>query len=194
MNLKLYLIVPDANKVERAIAAGVTMIQLRAKDLPDDELLPLAREVKEICARHNVPFILNDNVKIAAMVDADGVHLGQEDMSPDEARKILGKDKIIGVTAKTPEQARRAQLQGADYLGIGALFPSATKGNAKPLTASEITAVATSVTIPAVAIGGINSGNIEALKGVPVAGVAVSSCILNAPDLEKEVKALCIKF
>ena len=173
-DLKLYAITDRqwlhgamlSEHVKLAIEGGATMIQIRDKDiLSTDSDAGLkdeyseALEIKRICHEHKVPLIINDNVQFAIDIDADGVHLGQDDMNPAEARKLLGADKIIGVTAKTVEQAKKAQADGADYLGSGAVFGSTTKLNAKPMTKELLREITAAVDIPVVAIGGINADN-----------------------------------
>ena len=152
-------------QVEQAILGGATMVQLREKDMHGEALLAEAKAIRAICHRHGVPLLIDDDVEIARLCGADGVHVGQDDMRCEEARRILGAEAIIGVTAKTIEQARRAQAAGADYLGSGAVFGTSTKPNAKPMTRETLASIAASVDIPVVAIGGINRGNIEQLAG-----------------------------
>ena len=169
-------------QVEDAICGGVTMVQLREKDLSEDDFFKKALEVKAVCRKHNVPLIINDNVLLAKKIDADGVHVGQSDLEVSEARKILGPDKIIGVTAKTVEQAKIAEASGADYLGSGAVFGTATKSDAKSMSLDLLREITASVSIPVVAIGGIDEGNISKLKGTGIAGVAVVSGIFSKKD------------
>ena len=144
-----------------------------------------------------VPLIINDNVQFAIDIDADGVHLGQDDMNPAEARKLLGTDKIIGVTAKTVEQAKRAEADGADYLGSGAVFGSTTKLNAKPMTKELLREITAAVDIPVVAIGGINADNAVTLKSTGIAGIAVVGAIFASADIKaaaKELAEICDKI
>ena len=173
------------------------MIQIRDKDiLSTDSDAGLkdeyseALEIKRICHEHKVPFIINDNVQFAIDIAADGVHLGQDDMNPAEARKLLGTDKIIGVTAKTVEQAKRAEADGADYLGSGAVFGSTTKLNAKPMTKELLREITAAVDIPVVAIGGINADNAVTLKGTGIAGIAVVGAIFASADIKAAAKKL----
>ena len=180
-----------------AIEGGATMIQIRDKDiLSTDSDAGLkdeyseALEIKRICHEHKVPLIINDNVQFAIDIDADGVHLGQDDMNPAEARKLLGTDKIIGVTAKTVEQAKKAQADGADYLGSGAVFGSTTKLNAKPMTKELLREITAAVDIPVVAIGGINADNAATLKGTGIAGIAVVGAIFASADIKAAAKEL----
>ena len=177
-------------QVEQAILGGATMVQLREKDMHGEALLAEAKAIRAICHRHGVPLLIDDDVEIARLCGADGVHVGQDDMRCEEARRILGAEAIIGVTAKTIEQARRAQAAGADYLGSGAVFGTSTKPNAKPMTRETLASIAASVDIPVVAIGGINRGNIEQLAGTGIAGAAVVSGIFAAEDIRAECRAL----
>ena len=177
-------------QVEEALRGGATMVQLREKTLDEDAFFHEAVELTRLCHRHGVPLLINDNVDIARRSGADGVHVGQEDMAAEEVRGILGSDMIVGVTAKTVEQALRAQDAGADYLGSGAVFGSATKLNAKPMTRETLRAITRAVSIPVVAIGGIHSGNILELTGTGIAGVAVVSGIFAAENIEEECRLL----
>ena len=173
-------------QVEAALRGGVTCVQLREKELNPEDFLAEAKEIKTLCARYGVPLIINDNVELALKVDADGVHVGQEDMDARDVRNLIGADKILGVTAKTVEQAQKAQLAGADYLGSGAVFGSTTKLNAKPMTKELLQSICQSVSIPVVAIGGIHRGNIASLAGTGIRGAAVVSGIFAAADIEEE--------
>lgn len=175
-----------AQQVEQALRGGATCVQLREKELNDTDFLAEAKELKILCARYGVPLIINDNVELALKVDADGVHVGQEDMDARDVRGLIGPAKILGVTAKTIEQAQKAQLAGADYLGSGAVFGSTTKLNAKPMTKELLHSICQSVTIPVVAIGGIHRGNIASLEGTGIRGAAVVSGIFAAADIEEE--------
>lgn len=177
-------------QVELALRGGVTCVQLREKELNAEDFLAEAREIKLLCARYGVPLIINDNVTLAMEVDADGVHVGQEDMDAQDVRSLIGPGKILGVTAKTIEQARKAQQAGADYLGSGAVFGSTTKLNAKPMTMELLKSICESVTIPVVAIGGIHRGNIATLAGTGIRGAAVVSGIFAATDIEEECRVL----
>ena len=175
-----------AQQVEQALRGGATCVQLREKELNDTDFLAEAKELKILCARYGVPLIINDNVELALKVDADGVHVGQEDMDARDVRNLIGADKILGVTAKTVEQAQKAQLAGADYLGSGAVFGSTTKPNAKPMSRELLQTICASVSIPVVAIGGIHRGNIASLAGTGIRGAAVVSGIFAAADIEEE--------
>lgn len=204
-DLKLYAITDRqwlqgarlSEHVKLAIEGGATMIQIRDKDILStasdaglkDEYSE-ALEIKKICHEHKVPLIINDNVQFAIDIDADGVHLGQDDMNPAEARKLLGTDKIIGVTAKTVEQAKKAQADGADYLGSGAVFGSTTKLNAKPMTKELLREITAAVDIPVVAIGGINADNAATLKGTGIAGIAVVGAIFASEDIKDAARKL----
>lgn len=177
-------------QVEEALRGGVTMVQLREKELPENEFEKEALEIKELCRKYNVPFIINDNVNLAVKINADGVHVGQSDMKALDVRKILGPDKIIGVTAKTVDQAVKAMEAGADYLGSGAVFGSSTKTDTERLDHNILRQICESVTIPVVAIGGITAENVEKLKGRKIAGVAVVSAVFGQPDIESATKEL----
>ena len=177
-------------QVEDALRGGATMVQLREKTLDEDAFLREAIALAKLCHRYGVPLLINDNVEIARRSGADGVHVGQEDMAAEEVRGILGSDMIVGVTAKTVEQALRAQDAGADYLGSGAVFGSSTKLNAKPMTRETLSAITHAVSIPVVAIGGIHSGNILELAGTGIAGAAVVSGIFAAENIEEECRLL----
>lgn len=179
-----------ASAVEQALQGGVTCVQLREKDLPFAEFLASAREIKALCQRHHVPFIVDDDLDIALAADADGLHIGQKDMPAAEARKLLGPDKILGVTAKTVEQAIAAWQAGADYLGSGAVFPTGTKKDTIPLPLTELQKITAAVPIPVVAIGGIDAGNISQLEGTGIAGVAVVSGIFAQAEIKKAASDL----
>ena len=150
-------------QVEAALRGGATFIQLREKALDQEHFLAEARELKTLCRRFGVPFLINDNVEIAAAVDADGVHVGQSDMEAGDVRARLGADKIIGVSAQTVEQALLAQQRGADYLGVGAVFPTGTKQDATDVPYETLRDICRAVDIPVIAIGGINRGNVGQL-------------------------------
>ncbi|MCI8780193.1 MAG: thiamine phosphate synthase [Lachnospiraceae bacterium] len=170
-------------QVEKAIKGGVTFVQLREKELDKRAFLSEARQIKALCRKYHVPFVINDSVEIALATDADGVHVGQEDMEAKHVREKLGADKIMGVTAKTVEQAIRAQECGADYLGVGAVFPSPTKKNAIGITHEQLREICAAITIPVVAIGGITSQNIMQLNNTGIEGVAVISGIFAQDDI-----------
>lgn len=170
-------------RVEEALLGGVTLVQLREKDLSEERLLREASALCELCHRYQVPLIVNDNLEIALKSGADGVHVGADDLPVGKIRERVGKDFIVGATAKTVEQARAAQSQGADYLGVGAIFPSPTKQNAVRVTREELGAICAAVDIPVVAIGGISAENLNEIAGVGIAGVAVVSAIFSAKDI-----------
>ena len=178
------------SQVEKTLEGGTTFVQLREKELDEAHFLKEAKEIKELCARYRVPFVINDNVDIALEMDADGVHVGQSDMEADDVRAKLGPDKIIGVSCKTVEQALLAKKHGADYLGVGAMYPTGTKKDATAVTPEALSAICQAVDIPVVAIGGINKDRLEPLKGTGVDGVAVVSAIFAAEDIEKATREL----
>lgn len=171
-------------QVEEALKGGATILQIREKDLPEAEVEKEAKQIQVLCKKYGVPLIINDNVELAKRIDADGVHVGQSDMEAGKVRAMLGPDKIIGVTAKTVEQARFAEENGADYLGVGAVFHTGTKKDAIGITHDDLEQICASVHIPAVAIGGITRENVEQLKGRGMAGIAVVSAIFGQPDIE----------
>ncbi|HBB71621.1 MAG TPA: thiamine phosphate synthase [Ruminococcus sp.] len=170
--------------IEEALAGGVTMLQLREKSMTSEQLAEEAYKVGRICREYGVPLIIDDDYDAALAAGADGVHVGIEDAPVREIRRIAGKDFIIGATAKTVEQAKRAQSEGADYLGVGAVFPSPTKTNAIRITTSQLREICGSVGIPSVAIGGINALNLTELAGGGMAGIAAVSAVFGAEDIE----------
>jgi thiamine-phosphate pyrophosphorylase len=170
-------------QVEDAIKGGATFIQLREKNLSYEKFLEEAKKIKEITDKYGVPFVINDNVEIAKEIDADGVHVGQSDTEAKRAREILGKDKIIGISAGNLKEAIDAEKNGADYIGIGAIFHTDTKSDATSVTFEEAKEITGKVNIPVVAIGGINSENILSLKGTGVDGVAVISAIFSHENI-----------
>lgn len=176
--------------IEKAIKGGVTLVQLREKNIATDDIIKSAIRIKSVCKKHGIPLIINDNVDAVIGSDADGVHLGQSDMSISEARKILGKNKIIGATAKTVEQAQKAELEGADYLGSGAIFGTTTKDDAKKMDIETLKSITQSVKIPVVAIGGITGENILELRSTGISGAAVVSGIFAQNDIEKAAEYL----
>lgn len=177
-------------QVEKALEGGATLVQLREKELPEADVQKEAEELLELCHRYGVKLILDDDVELTAKVGADGVHIGQSDMELAHAREILGPDKIIGVTAKTVEQAKSAEAGGADYLGSGAVFGSTTKKDAIPMKHELLEEICHSVKIPVVAIGGITAENVLQLKGRGIAGVAVVSGIFACEDIEAGTRHL----
>ncbi|BFJ86004.1 thiamine phosphate synthase [Ruthenibacterium sp. CLA-JM-H11] len=171
-----------ADVVEQSILGGVTMVQLREKDLAHDAFLEEARRIGQICRRHGVPFLIDDDVELAAAVGADGVHVGQHDMEAGMARAKVGPDMLLGVSAQTVEQALRAQAAGADYLGVGAVFPTGTKTDAEAVSYDTLKAICEAVDIPVVAIGGIGPDNVAKLAGSGICGVAVVSALYAQKD------------
>lgn len=170
-------------QIEEALEGGVTMVQLREKELQEDAFINEAIQVKKLCARYHVPLIINDNVDVALKSGADGVHVGTEDQPVAEIRKRVGESFIIGATAKTVEQAKEAEASGADYLGVGAVFRSPTKKNAIRITGGQLKEICDSVGIPAVAIGGISLSNVCEIAGCGMDGIAVVSAIFAAEDI-----------
>ncbi|MCI7768527.1 MAG: thiamine phosphate synthase [Oscillospiraceae bacterium] len=173
-----------SEQAEAAIMGGASMIQLREKNISDDEYIQRAKELLTVTRKYGVPLIINDNVNVALKSGADGVHLGQTDCGPAEARRILGDNAIIGVTAKTVGQAREAEAKGADYLGSGAMFVSPTKPDAKALSMAELSEICQAVNIPVCAIGGINEDNALMLRGSGIKGIAVVSAIFSSETTE----------
>lgn len=181
------------SQVEKALKGGATFVQLREKELDKEHFLEEAREIKELCKRYQVPFVINDSVEIALAADADGVHVGQTDMEAGDVRAKLGPDKIIGVSVQTVEQALLAQERGADYLGVGAVFPTGSKADADEVSHETLKAICAAVEIPVIAIGGISTDNVRRLSGSGICGIAVISAIFAKKDIEnaaKELKAL----
>lgn len=179
-----------AQQVEEALRGGVTMVQLREKELQGEALEQEAREILAICRQYGVPFLINDDVMLAKKIGADGVHVGQDDMSAAKARELLGEDAVIGVTARTVEQAVAAQEAGADYLGSGAVFGTSTKKDAKPMDPAYFQQICESVSIPVVAIGGVTLDNIRELEGRKMSGFAIVSGIFAAEDIETRTRDL----
>ena len=177
-------------QIEDALKGGVTIIQLREKKMDEDSFVEEAIQVRDLCHKYNVPLIINDNVEVALKSGADGVHVGIEDAPVAEIRKCVSADFIIGATCKTVEQAKIAEAAGADYMGVGAVFPSPTKTNAVRITNAQLREIVSAVSIPAVAIGGISYDNVCEIKGSSVSGVAVISSIFGAEDIEKATALL----
>ena len=171
-------------QVEEAIKGGATFIQLREKMLDEAAFLDEALEIQSLCRRYSVPFVINDNVEIARRIHADGVHVGQSDMEAGDVRALLGEDKILGVSAQTVEQALLAERRGADYLGVGAVFPTGSKADADDVSYETLKAICEAVRIPVVAIGGIGRYNVSALRGSGLCGIAVISAIFAANDIK----------
>ena len=200
-NLLLYAVTDRAwvgrqtllEQIESALKGGVTLVQLREKDLPRLDYIRQAAQATALCHRYGVPLIVNDSLEVALKSGADGVHVGIEDQPVAEIRRQAGKGFLIGATAKTVEQARAAQAAGADYLGVGAVFPSPTKKKAIRITTGQLREICASVSIPCVAIGGISRENLPALAGGGMDGFALVSAIFSQPDIEaacRELRAL----
>ena len=181
-----------AQDVEAAILGGATMVQLREKDLPEAEFEQEALEVQAVCRVHGIPFLVNDNVPLAVRIGADGVHVGQSDMEAADVRALIGPNRILGVTAKTVEQALAAQAAGADYLGSGAVFGSSTKPDAVPMDRELFREICASVSIPVVAIGNVNEENLLQLAGCGMSGFAVVSAVFAAQDITAACRRLCL--
>ena len=177
-------------QVEEALKGGATFVQLREKNIDDDSFLLEAIEIQKICKKYNVPFVINDNVEIARKMNAAGVHVGQSDMEASDVRVLLGKDKILGVSAQTVEQAILAEQRGADYLGVGAVFPTGSKDDAEDVSNETLKAICEAVSIPVVAIGGISKHNVSLLTGSGICGIAVISAIFAQDDIKSATKEL----
>lgn len=181
-------------QIEDALKGGATMVQLREKKLDEDAFIKEAIEVRDLCRTYRVPLIINDNVEVALKSGADGVHVGIEDTPVAEIRTRAPSDFIIGATCKTVEQARAAEAAGADYMGVGAVFPSPTKTDAVRITIEQLREIASSVSIPAVAIGGIGQENVCEVADCPISGIAVISAIFGAQDIERATALLKASF
>lgn len=197
IDLSLYLVTDNSDDVEKflktieeAIKGGVTVVQIREKTADTLDFYNLALKVKEITTKHNVPLIINDRVDIALAIDADGVHVGQSDMPGDVTRKLIGEDKILGISAATIDEAKKAQKDGADYIGTGAVFPTSTKDDAESVTKDELTEIVKSIDIPVVAIGGINLENASQLTDTGIAGLSVVSTIMSSDNPKKSSQEL----
>ena len=180
-------------QVKEALEGGASFVQLREKALDDDAFLAEAIEIQALCKQYGVPFVINENVEIALKMNADGVHVGQSDMEAGDVRLLLGKDKILGVSAQTVEQALLAEERGADYLGVGAVFHTGSKADADDVSPETLKAICDAVSIPVVAIGGIGKHNVLELRGSGICGVAVISAIFAERDIRSataELKAL----
>ena len=196
--LKLYLVTDSTGKsdeeflkaLEDAIEGGVSFVQIREKNKTTAEYINLVSKALEITRKHGVPLIVDDRVDVVLATGADGVHVGREDMPVDTARKILGKDKIVGATTKTVEQALAAYKAGADYLGVGAIYPTTTKVKTVLTSTDTLNDICNAVPIPANAIGGLNKDNLGVLKGIPIAGICVVSAIMKADDSYMAAKEL----
>jgi thiamine-phosphate pyrophosphorylase len=184
-----------ADDVKEALEGGVTFVQLREKDdmtLPHDEFLKEAKEIQSLCAEYHIPFVLDDDVALAIECGADGVHVGQNDLEAGSVRNMIGPDKILGVSAQTVEEALLAEREGADYLGVGAVFPTGSKDDAEEVSRKTLKSIVQAVSIPVIAIGGITRDNVAELSGSGIAGIAVISAIFAKPD-RKEAAADLLK-
>lgn len=178
------------DQVKEALDGGATCIQLREKQLDEENFLKEAIEIQKLCKQYQVPFIVNDNVDIAKTMHADGIHVGQSDMEALDVRKELGKDVILGVSAQTVEQAKKAEAHGADYLGVGAVFPTGSKDDADDVSHKTLKAICEAVSIPVIAIGGITQDNVKELAGSGIVGIAVISAIFAQKDITQATKDL----
>lgn len=178
------------SQVKKAIDGGVTFVQLREKELAQEAFYKEALEIQALCREKNIPFVINDNVALAKEIDADGVHVGQEDMEAGDVRSLLGPDKIIGVSAHSVEEALLAEKRGADYLGVGAAFSTNSKKDVSCISHETIRDICQAVQIPVIAIGGINETNVEKLKGTGICGVAVISAIFAKKDITGAARTL----
>ena len=198
LNTRLYFITDSTNyaeeeflfRVEESLKGGVTLLQLREKEKSAREYIKIAEKVHNITKKYNVPLIIDDRVDVALAVDAEGVHLGQSDIPVRVARKLMGEDKIVGATAKTVPQANEAYEQGADYLGVGAIYPTTTKVKTVLTSTETLNDICKAVPIPVNAIGGLNKNNIDILKGIPIAGICVVSAIMKADSPQKSAVEL----
>lgn len=197
IDLSLYLVTDKSENeekflktIENAILGGVTLVQIREKTADTLDFYNLSLKVKEITTKYNIPLIINDRVDIALAIDADGVHVGQNDMPCEVTRKLIGKNKILGVSATTVEEAKKAEKDGADYIGTGAIFPTSTKDDAKSVTKKELIEIVESINIPVVAIGGITKENASELKDTGIKGLSVVSAIMSADNPKKASEEL----
>ena len=197
IDLSLYLVTDKSDDVEKflktieeGIKGGVSVVQIREKTADTLDFYNLALKVKKITDQYNVPLIINDRVDVALAIDADGVHVGQSDMPCDVTRKLVGPDKIVGVSAATIDEAKKAENDGADYIGTGAVFPTATKDDAPKITKKDLKEVVDSINIPVVAIGGINLENASELKDTGINGLSVVSAIMSSEDPKKSAEKL----
>ena len=197
LDLSLYLVIDKSDDVEKflktieeAIKGGVSVVQIREKTAETLDFYNLALKVKEITSKYNVPLIINDRVDVALAIDADGVHVGQSDMPCDVTRKLVGPNKIVGVSAATIDEAKKAENDGADYIGTGAVFPTSTKDDAPKITKKELKEVVDSINIPVVAIGGITIDNASELLDTGIAGLSVVSAIMSSDDPKKSSEKL----
>ena len=197
IDLSLYLVTDKSDDVEKflktieeAIKGGVSVVQIREKTADTLDFYNLALKVKKITDQYNIPLIINDRVDVALAIDADGVHVGQSDMPCDVTRKLVGPDKIVGVSAATIDEAKKAENDGADYIGTGAVFPTTTKDDAPKITKKDLKEVVDSINIPVVAIGGINLENASELKDTGIKGLSVVSAIMSSEDPKKSAEKL----
>jgi len=197
LDLSLYLVTDKSddvekflNTIEEAIKGGTTVVQIREKTAETLDFYNLALKVKDITTKYNVPLIINDRVDVALAIDADGVHVGQSDMPCDVTRRLIGEDKILGVSAATIDEAQKAQKDGADYIGTGAVFPTQTKDDAPKITKDDLKEIVESIDIPIVAIGGISLENAHELKDTGIAGLSVVSAIMSSDNPKKSSEEL----
>ena len=197
VDLSLYLVTDNSDDeekflktIEEAILGGVTVVQIREKTADTLDFYNLAVKVKEITTKYDVDLIINDRVDVALAIDADGVHVGQSDMPCDVTRKLIGEDKILGVSAATIEEAKKAENDGADYIGTGAVFPTSTKDDAPSITKQDLIDIVKSINIPVVAIGGITLENASELKDTGIAGLSVVSAIMGKKKKKKASEKL----
>ncbi|MCC7552929.1 MAG: thiamine phosphate synthase [Methanobacteriaceae archaeon] len=200
IDYSLYLVTDNKNEkefleiIEESIKGGVNLVQLREKTLDTKNFFNLALKVKKICSNYNIPLIINDRVDIAIAIDADGVHVGQDDMPCTVVRKMIGKNKIVGVSTSTVEESIKAEKDGADYIGSGAVFNTSTKDDAPSITKNELKKVVESVSIPTIAIGGITQENIKEFKGTKIKGISVVSAIMNSDNPKLSAEKLKDEF
>lgn len=197
IDLSLYLVTDDSsdeekflNTIEEGIKGGVSVVQIREKTAETLDFYNLALKVKKITSKYNVPLIINDRVDVALAIDAEGVHVGQSDMPCDITRKLIGNDKILGVSAATISEAKKAEKDGADYIGTGAVFPTATKDDAPSITKKDLKEIVESINIPVVAIGGITLDNACELLDTGISGLSVVSAIMSAENPKKASEEL----
>ena len=189
--LKLYLVTDRkwlngrklTDDLKKAILGGVTTIQLREKNLSNEEFISIAKEVKKVCQNYHIPFIINDNLEVALAINSDGIHIGQNDIPASIVRKQIGPNKILGVSVHNLKEAFQAKIDGADYVGVGAIFSTETKNDATNVTLDSLKKICDNIDLPVVAIGGINLDNISKLKNINIAGIAVVSAIMKANDI-----------
>ncbi|MCQ2961557.1 MAG: thiamine phosphate synthase [archaeon] len=201
IDLSLYLVTDKSEDIEKflktieeSIKGGVSIVQIREKTAETLDFYNLALKVKKITTKYNVPLIINDRIDVALAIDADGVHVGQNDIPCDVTRKLIGKDKILGVSASTISEAKKAQEDGADYIGTGAVFPTATKDDAPSITKQDLKKIVDAIDIPVVAIGGINHENASELIETGISGLSVVSAIMNAENPKKASEELLNVF